>query len=221
MPTGISNISLGVFSLLMCSCFTVSLFTTYWNESSRASVQSDATYEHRGLFKFCVGNGPQDTTNCQKQYPSISVSQQPKWLVYNQFTMVIACILTFLATVTSFAGHPCLSNFTEAQRPCLNMLTGVVLMLSGFLVLIGTSWAVNACQNNYVTLKGGSFAFGANMKIMAYTVGWSCILAMSSSILCILVCGYAFKKYFDAKNEAKEPKMEYQEAHALNRSEYI
>merc|ERR1711920_820855 len=155
MSTGISNISLGVFSLLMCSCFTVSLFTTYWNESSRASVQSNATYEHRGLFQFCVGGGPQDTADrCQKQYPSISVSQQPKWLVYNQFTMVIACIFTFLATVTSISGHPCLSKFTEAQRPCLNMLTGVVLLLSGTMVLIGTSWAVNACQNNYVTIKG-------------------------------------------------------------------
>ena len=222
MSTGISNISLGVFSLLMCSCFTVSLFTTYWNESSRASVQSEATYEHRGLFQFCVGSTQQSNERCQKQYPSLSISQQPKWLVYNQFTMVMACILTLLATVTSISGHPCLSKFTEAQRPCLNMLTGVVLMLAGSLVLIGTSWAVNACQNNYVTLKSSSINFGGNMRIMAYTVGWSCILAMGASILCLLVCGYAFKKYFDAKNEASEPKMDYHEGHALRTNqEYI
>merc|ERR1711879_453297 len=125
-----------------------------------------------------------------------------------QFTMVIACILTFLATVTSISGHPCLSKFTEAQRPCLNMLTGVVLLLSGIMVLIGTSWAVNACQNNYVTLKGQSMNFGnfGGKMIMAYTVGWSCILAMAASILCILVCGYAFKKYFSPVKKKKKKK---------------
>lgn len=209
MSSGISNISLAIFSALMCTSYTISLLTTYWSESSKAFAQSEATYEHRGLWTFCVGGamgGSGSSDRCQKQYPSLSINQQPTWLVYNQFTMVIAAILTALATVTSIAGHPCLSKF-NLPRATLNIVTGVVLMIAGGLTLVGTSWAVNACQNNYVTLKGNSFSnfsTGGGMSIMAYTVGWSCILAMISSILCLLVCGYAFKKYFDAKNEERD-----------------
>ena len=211
MASGISNITLGTFSLLMCACFTVSLLTTYWNEKSSAATFSQGTYEHRGLFKFCVGGSQNDNTRCQKINPNLSIGQQPKWLVYNQFTMVIAAIFTFLATITSFSGHPCLSRFTEANRPTLNMITGIVLMLSGVMTLVGTSWAVNACQKNYVTLKGegmGGIGIPDRVGLMAYTVGWSLILGMIASILCLLVCGYAFKKYFDAKAEASEPKMD-------------
>ena len=73
-------------------------------------------------------------------------------------------------------------------------------------------------------MKGNKFNIGnigITNGIMAYTAGWSCILAMASSILCLLICGYAFKNYFAAKNEIEDPVIKEEERYGLQGSSGI
>ena len=156
-PTGISNIVTALFAALACTSFVFCTFGTNWVHTTKIQQNTQFKYEQQGLWKKCVGapetqNQQSQANRCQKQYPSIPLNKKPTWLVINQFLMPMACGFMFFAVFSSALGHPMLSKFNIS--PALMMgFTSVLILVSGIIALVGTSFCVNAA----VTSQFGSF----------------------------------------------------------------
>ena len=203
-PTGIANITTAIVALLACTAFCFTIFGTNWVHTSTQVVRNQMSYDQEGLWKKCRGvlqPGQRISDielTCDSNYASIRLSDKPIWLVMNQFLIPIAAGLTCFAVITSILGHPVMTKFNMNPATMIGM-TAVFISVAGICGLVGTSYCVNAAINNKIQVR----KVPKKNPLQIYSNGWCSILAMITSILCILWSIFTFKKCADRKSDDK------------------
>ena len=142
------------------------------------------------------------------------MNAKPAYLLLNQIVMPMSCFFALFATITAFAGHPCLKKL-GINESLMMLFTGILLFLSGTLALIGCSMGVNAAQTN--RFKAGRVSDVGGGLVTAYKCSWSLVLAMTTACFTVLISLIGFWK-FCGRNKDTPDKMETQ---PMRNSTYI